>query len=83
MTKPWLSICSTAPTPPCVFSTKMPSVTKPICATDEYATSFLRSFCTVETAAPYRIAMTESTMITGSQICVPIGKSGSANRRNP
>src|SRR5581483_7724733 len=83
VTNPWFSIWRTAPTAPCVLSTKIPSVMNPMCATDEYATSFFRSFWTVETAPPYRIATTERTMITGSQIAVPTGNSGSAKRRNP
>ena len=61
----------------------MPSVTKPICATDEYATSFFRSFCTAETIAPYRMATTDSRMSSGSQAWTPNGKSGSPNRRKP
>ena len=35
VTKPWFNICSTAPTPPCRLRTNMPSVTKPMCATEE------------------------------------------------
>ena len=34
-TSPWLNICSSAPCAPCGFSAKIPSVMKPICATEE------------------------------------------------
>ena len=36
---PWFTIWYTAPADACVFSAANPSITKPRCATDEYATS--------------------------------------------
>ena len=52
MISPWLTICRMAPYKPCCWKMKMPSVTKPMWLTDEYATSFLRSGCTRATIAP-------------------------------
>ena len=49
---PWLTICSTPPWSPWMDSPKIPMTTKPRWATDEYATSRLRSFCMVATRAP-------------------------------
>jgi hypothetical protein len=49
---PWFSIWYTAPVTAVVVKDAMPSITKPRCETDEYATSFLRSGCTSETRAP-------------------------------
>ena len=48
-TKPWLIICTRPPDTPSSLKTKKPSVTKPMCATDEYATSFFMSRCTSAT----------------------------------
>ncbi|MOA56565.1 hypothetical protein D3C78_1805680 [compost metagenome] len=42
-TKPWEIICTMAPSTPAVLKMKKPSVTKPMWATDEYATSFFMS----------------------------------------
>ena len=49
---PWFTICSTAPDTPCGFNANRPSTMKPMCETDEYATSFLTSLCTHATSAP-------------------------------
>ena len=35
VTSPWLTICSSAPCTPCSFRAKIPSVMKPIWATEE------------------------------------------------
>ena len=50
--RPWLIIWRMAPCSPCSVKTKMPSVTKPMWLTDEYATSRLRSGWTSATIAP-------------------------------
>src|SRR3546814_18747316 len=42
-TKPCEIICTMAPSMPAVLKMKKPRVTKPMCATDEYATSFFMS----------------------------------------
>ena len=49
---PWLIITSRAPCTLCSVRAQMPSVTKPRCATDEYAMSFLKSGCTIATRPP-------------------------------
>ncbi|MNF18944.1 hypothetical protein D3C80_2233540 [compost metagenome] len=48
-TKPWAIICTRPPETPRSLKMKKPSVTKPMCATDEYATSFFMSFWTMAT----------------------------------
>ena len=45
-TKPCEIICTMPPAMPSGLKMKNPSVTKPICAIDEYATSFFMSDCT-------------------------------------
>jgi hypothetical protein len=49
---PWLIIWITPPWSPCVFIAKSPSMTKPRWLTEEYATSFFISGCTMATSAP-------------------------------
>ncbi len=47
--KPCEIICTI---PPCIamsLNTKKPNVTKPMCAIEEYATSFFMSACTIAT----------------------------------
>ena len=44
-TMPCDTIWNTPPATPCVVPAKMPMVTKPICATEEYAISFFMSSC--------------------------------------
>src|ERR1700722_9559897 len=74
-----------APCTDCTDIAKMPRMTKPMWLTDEYATSFLKSGCTMATSAPYTIPMTASVRIakrTGGYAATP-GKSGTAKRTNP
>ena len=52
VTRPWLNMTATAPLSPAAVPDAMPSITKPMCETDEYATSFLRSVWANATAAP-------------------------------
>ena len=49
---PWLIMTISAPCTLSTVSAKMPSITKPRWLTDEYATSFLKSGCTIATSAP-------------------------------
>ena len=73
---------------PCTLATvppQMPSITKPRWLTDEYAISFLRSGCTIDTSAAYTMPITASvtnTAATGS-LSANAGKNGIANRRKP
>ena len=48
-TKPCEIICTIAPSTPSWLKMKKPSVTKPMCAIDEYAISFFMSVCTSAT----------------------------------
>ena len=50
--RPWLKLTATAPSMPITVPEAMPSIAKPMCDTDEYATSFLMSVCANATAAP-------------------------------
>ena len=47
---PWLSIWKIAPSIPCRLAAKIPIVTKPMWATDEYAISFFMSSCIIATS---------------------------------
>ena len=49
---PWLIICITLPLAALLVKANVPSTMNPRWATDEYATSRFRSFCTVATMAP-------------------------------
>ncbi len=49
---PWATIWKTEPLIPCSVSVAMPSITMPMCETDEYATTYLRSFCDIAENAP-------------------------------
>jgi hypothetical protein len=66
-----------------VVKDAMPSITKPRCDTEEYATSFFRSGCTSDTSAPYTIPITARAPIHGANCAAAWGKSGIARRRNP
>jgi hypothetical protein len=48
----WLTIVKTAPSMPMTVSEKMPRITKPMCATDEYAMTRFKSVCIAATIAP-------------------------------
>ena len=52
MVSPWLIMVKMPPSMPCVVRAKMPSTTKPRCATDEYATIRFRFGCMAATIAP-------------------------------
>ena len=52
MESPWFTIWTMPPTSPWGVKVKSPSMTKPRWLTDEYATSFFMSGCTVDTQAP-------------------------------
>ena len=52
MVSGWLTIVKIAPSRPMTVSEKIPSTTKPMCATDEYAMTRFRSVCIAATIAP-------------------------------
>src|SRR2546428_348841 len=56
---------------------------KPRWLTDEYATSFFQSFCTMATRAPYRMPMTERPSMYGREYRVANGSIGSEKRTKP
>ena len=60
-----------------------PSVTKPMCAIDEYAMSFFMSVCTSATKPMYTTAISDRPMITQSNSREASGVMGSAKRRKP
>ena len=49
---PCATIWKTAPFSPCSVSVAMPSMTMPMCDTDEYATTYFRSVCAIALSAP-------------------------------
>jgi hypothetical protein len=69
--RPWFTIWRIEPSSPSSLSAKIPSITKPRCATDEYATSFFTSACTIATSAPYRIPASASPKIGGANRTKP------------
>src|ERR1035437_1425744 len=82
---PCARFTNNAPCTDCTVIAKMPSITNPRWLTDEYATSFLKSGCTIATSAPYTMPITARVRIanrTGGYEATP-GKSGTAKRRNP
>jgi hypothetical protein len=80
---PCASIWNIAPCTPCVFMVAMPSTMMPMWLTDEYATSFFMSGCTIATSAPYTMPMTARTASQGANAAAARGNSGKANRMNP
>ncbi len=49
---PWFTICSTAPLTASGVRAERPSITKPRCATDEYAISRFMSVCAMHIKEP-------------------------------
>jgi hypothetical protein len=60
-TRPWLIICIIDPINALGLKAKIPSVTMPICAIEEYAISFLISVCASAINDAQTIAITLST----------------------
>src|SRR5437764_4329049 len=58
-------------------------VTKPMCATEEYAISFFMSSCTSATSEVYTMAITESVKINGARSIEACGNMGNEKRRKP
>jgi hypothetical protein len=50
--RPWFTIWITAPLAPSGVRVKIPSITNPMCETDEYATRRFTSDCIIATIAP-------------------------------
>src|SRR5260363_152116 len=74
-TKPCEIICTSAPSIASASNRKKPRVTKPICAIDEYATSFLISRCASATS--------DRTITKGASRRLASGTIGSEKRRKP
>jgi hypothetical protein len=49
---PWANIWKTDPFSPVAVSVAAPSITTPMCDTDEYAITYLRSVCAIALSAP-------------------------------
>ena len=79
--------CATLPisaaSKPVAVSVAMPSRTKPMCPTLEYAMSRLSSVCARQTRPPTRIAVTASTPSTGATRRAPSGSTPTATRSRP
>ena len=65
------------------MNVNIPIVTKPICATEEYAISFLISSCAIAIKEVYIIAITERTKTRSVKTNDPIGNSGIENLNIP
>src|SRR5205085_2939305 len=77
------SIWYTAPCTPCTFMAQIPSTTKPRWLTDEYATSFFMSGCTIATSAPYTMPITARNARYGAKYDAASGNNGNAKRTSP
>ena len=93
--KPWLIICTIAPCRPSRAASckpwsrtrakamKVPSVTKPMCETDEYAISFFMSSCTSATRPTYTTATSDSAITSQAYSWPASGTIGRTKRRKP
>ena len=68
---------------PCVLNVKIPIVTKPICAIDEYAINFFISSCMSATNEVYIIAIILKVKINGVKYSEAKGNIPTENLRNP
>ena len=87
-TKPCEIICMSPPSMPSALpclptKRKKPSVTKPICEIDEYATSFFMSVWMSATKPMYTIAMSEIVTINGASRIDASGTMGRMKRKKP
>ena len=82
-TRPWLTICSSAPWAPWGFSAKIPSVMKPSCATEEKPAIRRTSVCVKAITEPYRIDASAISSINVWKCTAARGNSGSAIARKP
>ena len=81
--KPWLIIWKIAPSMPCWLNAKIPMVTKPICATEEYAISFFISVCASAISEVRIIAATDRKNTKFCMMSEATGNIGKLNRRKP
>ena len=79
-TRPWLTIWSTAPWAPTWVSEKIPSVMKPSCAIDEYATTSVAEVCVNAITDPYRMLSTRDHQ---QQLLVVTDACGNSGRHDP
>ena len=61
----------------------MPSVTKPMCDIEEYATSFFMSLWISATRPMYTTAISDSAIITPASLWLASGTMGMEKRRKP
>ncbi len=80
---PWATMPNTAALMPTVVRVAIPSITKPMWPTEEYAISRLMSRWARQQSDPYRIATTARTPMTGAQVRAASGRIGRAMRTNP
>ena len=65
------------------YTRNAPSVTKPMCAMDEYAMSFFMSVCTSATKPMYTTAISDRRMMNQSNSREASGVIGRLKRRKP
>src|SRR3972149_4493783 len=80
---PWANIWKTEPLSPASVSVAAPSMTSPMCETDEYAMTYLRSVWAIAESAPYT-TLTQAIVPT-SQVSAsaPSGRSPMPTRTTP
>lgn len=74
---------SSAAFTPVGVSVAMPSSTKPMWPTEEYAISRFTSVCTRQHSAPTTMPATASAPSSGASVSAPSGSTGSATRTRP
>src|SRR5574341_482652 len=78
---PCENICTPAPVSPLRFNVENPSMTKPMCETEEKPTIYLKSVCTNAMYAPYTTAIAAHNITSQDQVFAPSGKSMIPTRR--
>src|SRR4030042_4610246 len=78
---PGENICSPAPVSPSRFSVANPSITNPMCETDEKPMTYLKSVWTMAMNAPYTTLTVASARMSGDQKRAPSGRSAVPTRK--
>src|SRR3954447_6950970 len=82
-TRPWFTICRTDPLRPRSLTANSPIVIRPICASDEYATTPRKSGARNASNDPYTSPVAASARMSARKSCVGPGNFAMPMRRNP
>ena len=80
---PWANIWNTEPLSPASVNVAAPSMTIPMCETDEYAITYLRSVCAIEESAPYTMLTHAIVPTSHARSTAPSGRSPIPTRTTP